>query len=430
MNPEPASIPELRFRAGRLLVEHWPAGLRPPHELVRCGDRLEGPARLRPIVRERLQAASHPFTDTLGSDPLQQLGPPRSGVLLTLHQARYRGLLGGISDFVRSVHVVALANLAGLRAVVAVADSGAELEWRRTIAACNGADRVAVDTVHRLASCMHALGGRHDLIAVDGPERMPFGALSAVLDASAALGRIGYVDRVDMQFLQRLARGLGPLLVSDGFSPGRPSMELRVPLPAELRPAYESAWCDFLGAFDRFAAARPGAGFDAFVAAARADAAMRPALHAYHRAVRVAAWHANKREIVAQLVLDAGDARVLVFLPDRRSAYELAATLAVPAVTAELPRAEREHLLTGFRDGRLRVLVGPRLLDTGVPEASADVLVVVGPSRSRAQRLVRLRRAAPAARVYDVLTTDTQEVGSAHRQRAATAGAAVPVDHG
>lgn len=103
---------------------------------------------------------------------------------------------------------------------------------------------------------------------------------------------------------------------------------------------------------------------------AREDPEQRPALLAWHEALHLASWHAHKALLIADLLQRHRGERILVFTPDRASAYELARSHLIAPITAELPRTERQSTVDQFLDGTLRVLAGPRLLDLGVPNNS------------------------------------------------------------
>ena len=72
------------------------------------------------------------------------------------------------------------------------------------------------------------------------------------------------------------------------------------------------------------AALRRDAGFGTFVQEARADAALKPSLLAWHQARRIAGWNTNQALAVAELLARHRRDRVLVFTPDRACAYQLA----------------------------------------------------------------------------------------------------------
>ncbi len=412
----------LTCRNGRLSVHGWPAQQRAPFGLLDLGTHHEGPARLRWRVRQALEAAGCAYRDETPVPAAPLPCPSRWDVtdpfvgpaLLAFGVAGHRGIVAGLPDASRARLAAALcARFAG-EALVLAPDSAAAHRWQRQLPA--GARAIAAG-----APEVHWLGARHDLLVVDAPEAMPWPVLARALDASAALARVGLVARTDWRLAERLAPGLGPVLhVID--EPAPPVChELRVPLPPAAAAAYADAFCTFLAAFDRFAAARPKAGFGTFVAQARGDPQQRPALSAWHAAIRLAAWHEHKAAVVGELLARHRRDRLLVFTPDRAAAYELAREHLIAAVTAELPRAERNALLDGFANGALRALAGPRLLDHGAEEGSADVAILVGGGFGAAQRRARCRRVAGNGVVYELVSLDTVEVGRARRWRAAPA---------
>src|SRR5690606_32093453 len=154
----------------------------------------------------------------------------------------------------------------------------------------------------------------------------------------------------------------------------------------------------------------------------------RPALRAWHEALRLASWHAHKAAVVADLLHRHRGQRVLLFTPDRATAYELGRTHLVAAITSEIPRAERHALLTAFAKGSLHTLAGPRLLDAGIAERTADVAILIGGGFGRDQRLSRRRRVRSSGIIYELVSQETLEVGRAQRFRDPGADAA-PVVH-
>lgn len=425
MNDTHGHRPSLQFRAGRILVHDWPPSVRAPHGMQQVRDHLEGPARLRWRLRAALHEAGLHYLDPIG-----RVGPgvPHAAIdshcgagaaptLLALRQAGYRGLLLGLDEAARFCLVAALCRTLQQSALVAVADSGAEHRWRQAARAGGLAGTLTAAAIATLAHDMHWLGARHDVLVVDTPELMPHGAFAQACDGSAALARVGLIARIDAGSAARWSAGLGPLVASVERRAGARHTELRVPMPAALRGDYDTAWHTFLAAFDRFAAARPNAGFGAFVQQARDDPLQRPALRAWHDAVRLAAWHEPKAALVAELLQQHAHERTLVFTPDRRAAYELASRHLIPAITAEIPRAERQRMLDGFHRGSLRTLVGPRLLDLGVAEGSADVAILVGGGFGRDQRDARVRRVHADGQVYELTTQGSLEIGRAWRWR-------------
>ncbi|MBX3464868.1 MAG: hypothetical protein KF830_17000, partial [Planctomycetes bacterium] len=269
---------------------------------------------------------------------------------------------------------------------------------------------------------------QHDLLVADRPEQWPGHDRAAVLDGSAARHRLGFLDVAGLPHAGELAAGLGGVLAVERSGSGPRQTELRLPLTADERSTYDTAWHAFLGAFDAFAAGRAPVGFAAFVQAARREPAWRPALSAWHRAIATAAWNTAKAAACAALLRRHRRQRVLLFTPDRASTYALARAHLVAPVTAELPPREREATLAAFAAGTLRMLAGPRLIDLGVPAGAADVGILVGGGFGAAQRQARLARVGAHGTVYELQALDTLEVGRAHRFAAAAADPLAAVD--
>lgn len=432
----------IRCRAGCLEVSGWPADLAAPFGLAGSGERLRGPARLRWRVRQALQQAGRPVRDetrmavgpvTLAAAAqdvvVAALSADGAALWSALRRFGFRGLLAGVPE-VERVSLLRRACVAlGGPVLLVVADSGAEQRWRQALAAMQQDPRaVEVRSLASAARDAHWLGSRHDVLCIDAIELLPCQTLERLLDASAALARIAFCGRIDWRLAARFAAGLGPVVCSFATDAVPRCNELRVPMPEACERSYAHAWSIFLAAFDRFAALRAGAGFGAFVAQARHDPLQRPALTAWHEALRLAAWHEHKAAVVGELLERHRGQRVLVFTPDRQVAYELSRQHLIAAVTAELPARERAQLLQSFADGSLRALAGPRLLDLGVPEGSADVAILVGGGFGREQRRARCRRVADSGLVYELVSLDTVEVGRGHRWRdtAAAHTAVVP----
>lgn len=434
-------MPSLDLAGGELRVRHWPATCSPPVGLrqiatapsganagANAAIELRGSARLRCRVRAALAEAGVPCRDELAAPKLPPLPMPpllrsEASLLANWRLGGHQGLTAGL-PFDSRVHL-ALGALVdrGRPALVVVLDSGAAMLWQRELRTAGLHEHASVVTAADAARSMPARARSHDLLVVDAPELVPGPTLDAVLDGSPAIARLGFLGCPDAHRLLRCSRGLGPLLgVVDSHLPPR-TVELRVPMPTATAEAHAVAWHTFLAAYDRFAALQPNAGFGTFVEQARDDPAQRPALLAWHRALHLASWHEHKARLVADLLQRHRGERMLVFTPDRHSAYELARTHLIAPVTAELPRAERAEILAGYLAGTLCALAGPRLLDLGVPEGHAEVGILAGGGYGRHQRAARCRRVAPHGIVYELVSQDTVEVGRAHRWRGTTADA-------
>ncbi|MBW3658701.1 MAG: DEAD/DEAH box helicase [Actinobacteria bacterium] len=140
----------------------------------------------------------------------------------------------------------------------------------------------------------------------------------------------------------------------------------------------------------------------------------------------VAATAAGKLDVVAALApgLLAHADRTLVFtdtVDQADNAARLLTRAGLPAETVhgDLPDAQRRIRLAQFRNGNLRVVVAPRVLDEGVDVPAADVAVVLAAFRTRRQmiqrlgRVLRLKEDGRPARLVVAYAKDTREDPSA-----------------
>lgn len=148
----------------------------------------------------------------------------------------------------------------------------------------------------------------------------------------------------------------------------------------------------------------------------------RAALAGRERAFALASFPAAKRRLAASLLERHRADRTLVFTALAADAYEVSRALLVPAITADIGRAERHEILERFRDGAYRAIVSARVLNEGIDVPDANVAVVLGGRlglREHIQRVGRVLRPAPGKRalVYDVITSGTVEDRHAERRR-------------
>lgn len=386
------------------------------------GRHLEGPARLHWRLRQALADANARYQDEVLQAPhaASQLGNAKAsglpaGLLEAVRKARYRGVLAGHEGTTR-IHLAAtMVRQLAQPGLVLTTDSASEHRWQRALTRAGVVSACHARRVRDAASHMHWLGGRHDVLVVDSPELMQHAALEQALEGSAALARIGFSTAVDWRQAVRWGKGLGPLVSVLDVSDLPRRQQIRVPMPNDVAVRYAAAWDTFLAAYDRFVAMRGDAGFGTFVAQARTDSKQRPALRAWHDALRCAAWHESKASVVRDLLSQHRGAQIALFTPDRQCAYELAREHLVAAVTAELSRRERSGLLDAFAAGTLRVLAGPKLLDTGIQERSANVGVLIGGGYGARQRNARCQRVATDGQIYELVSQDTVEVSRANR---------------
>ncbi|RUL93208.1 DEAD/DEAH box helicase [Verrucosispora sp. FIM060022] len=154
-------------------------------------------------------------------------------------------------------------------------------------------------------------------------------------------------------------------------------------------------------------------------ARARDDA--RSYLSAFSKRRQLLADCRRKHEVLASLTpIFALADRGLVFTETTTSAEQAASVLSgkgLPAleITSELKRDERKQRLEAFKNGHVKVLTAPRILDEGIDVPQADVGVIVAGSRSKRQmiqrmgRIIRPKQDRRAATFLVLYVTDTAE---------------------
>jgi superfamily II DNA or RNA helicase len=89
--------------------------------------------------------------------------------------------------------------------------------------------------------------------------------------------------------------------------------------------------------------------------------------------------------------------RTLIFTQTVESAETIAETLQesgieAQAIHSKMKMDERRRVLSEFRDGNLKVIVAPQVLDEGVDVPEADLAIIVAASKTRRQMIQRMGR--------------------------------------
>jgi superfamily II DNA or RNA helicase len=294
---------------------------------------------------------------------------------------------------------------------------------------------VTVATFESAYRRMERLGNRFDLLVVDEVHHFGCGVRDEALEMSTAAARLGLTatpPRAEPA-AGRLLDLIGPtayeLTIGDltgRFLAAFDAVTLHLDLTDTERATYESCMTEFREVQARFRRLAPRARWEDFVRTVARTAEGRRALAAFHRARRLLAFTAAKRETLGMLLGRHRDARVLVFTADNESAYAVARQHLIMPITCDIGRAERQEALARFRDGALRALVSARVLNEGIDVPDADVAIVVGGTlgeREHVQRVGRLLRPREGKRalVYELVLRRTMEAGVARRRRSGLA---------
>ena len=129
-----------------------------------------------------------------------------------------------------------------------------------------------------------------------------------------------------------------------------------------------------------------------------------------------------KHRVLASLLRQHRDDRVIIFTNDNRTAYAIATAHLLPVITHQTGVKERQFILSAFHAGEVRAVVTSRVLNEGVDVPAARVAIIVsgtGTVREHVQRLGRILRRAEGkeALLYEIVTANTAEVGLSARRR-------------
>ncbi len=154
--------------------------------------------------------------------------------------------------------------------------------------------------------------------------------------------------------------------------------------------------------------------------AARSDDGRR-AIAAWRRARQLLAYPHTKRKALGVLLARHRAQKVIVFVADNETSYEVARKHLIMPFTCDIRRREREAVLERFREGKLRVLVSARVLNEGVDVPDTEIGIVVAGTmgeREHVQRVGRVLRPGEGKRalIYEMVVRGTSEVRQAVRR--------------
>ncbi|QEL16487.1 helicase-associated domain-containing protein [Limnoglobus roseus] len=153
-------------------------------------------------------------------------------------------------------------------------------------------------------------------------------------------------------------------------------------------------------------------------------ARMEYAVAEWRQKYRLASENPLKDEIVAKLLEQYADQRVIVIGQYLSQLKNISKRFDLPLITGSTPNAERELLYNQFRRGEVRHLVLSKVGNFAIDLPDANVLIQIsgtfGSRQEEAQRLGRVLRPkgdGSDAHFYTVITRDTKELDFAqHRQ--------------
>ena len=163
-------------------------------------------------------------------------------------------------------------------------------------------------------------------------------------------------------------------------------------------------------------------GWNDFILRASQSAAGQRAMLAYRRQKELAVAAPAKLTLLKELLHTHRQDRVLVFTQDNRTAYQISKQFLVPVITHQTKVTERSRILQLFSKGEYNAVATSKVLNEGVDVPDANVAVIIsgsGSVKEHVQRLGRILRQKEGKRatLYEVVTRETNEVGTSERRR-------------
>jgi DNA excision repair protein ERCC-3 len=139
---------------------------------------------------------------------------------------------------------------------------------------------------------------------------------------------------------------------------------------------------------------------------------------------RVASENPAKLDVVAALLAQYPDAKVLIIGQYLKQLRDLKERFNMPMITGATPQDEREQLYQKFRTGEVKQLILSKVGNFAIDLPDANVLIQIsgafGSRQEEAQRLGRILRPktdGESAHFYTLVTRDTREIDFAHHRQ-------------
>lgn len=275
-------------------------------------------------------------------------------------------------------------------------------------------------------------GDRFGLIVYDEVHHLPGASYRFAADGAIAPFRLGLtatLERPD-NLHHDLDHLVGPVVYARGivelsgeFLAEYSTEVISVALEPAERAAYEEARSVYRTFVDDTGLRLGGPdGWRRFLQASARSTAGRKAFRAWRESRRILEGTEAKMKVVASLLREHHDNRVLVFTNDNATVFEVSRRLLVPAITHHTDVKERRAILAAFADGSLPAIATSRVLNEGVDLPSADVAIIMSgtaTTREHVQRLGRVlrKRGDKQARLYELVVGGSVEEQTSARRR-------------
>jgi superfamily II DNA or RNA helicase len=331
---------------------------------------------------------------------------------------------------------VALAAIAeaGVATVILCPTRALVAQWARCLAEVYGGpigiasdgehttEAITVMTFESAYRHLDRVGASFGMVVVDEAHHFGSGARMEALECLTATRRLGLSatpPAAGSDAQRRLELLIGPVvfelrvaaLVGSHLAP-LTHIHLPVTLDEGERAAYSAGWEPFASALRALRRVNRAASYDDLMRDLGASPEGRRILSEARAAEDIALFPRAKAALVSRLLDRHGSDRALVFVARTKDAYAIARADFVPAITGETSARERQGILAGLCDGKLRAIVSARVLNEGVDLPDAEIAVLVAGrlgGRELVQRVGRVLRPKEGKRatVYTLATHDT-----------------------
>lgn len=277
---------------------------------------------------------------------------------------------------------------------------------------------------------MKAIGNRYRLIVYDEVHHLP-GPVQheSALDCLAPmrLGLTATPERADGRDAL-LADLVGPVVYAEDLAAarGRTVADYAiVRVPIYLTEEEQAEFDELSRSIRHYVAGRrrEDGAFDwaEMARRSRTDPEAREILRRWRRKLAIVNRSAEKLRVLEDVFRLHPDEPCVVFTASNRMALDVSTRFLIPAITAHSDKHERNRVLDGFEAGRIKAIAACQVLNEGWDAPAVKVGVVLGGEqgvREAVQRLGRLLRKSGdrAARLYEVVVQETQDVARVRRR--------------
>jgi superfamily II DNA or RNA helicase len=291
---------------------------------------------------------------------------------------------------------------------------------------------ITVSTYDSAWMHMERYGGRFGLVIFDEVHHLPGPSFSQAALQSIAPFRLGLtatLERPDDGHLVVFDL-VGPIcyrreitdLAGDFLAEYRTEVR-QVHLTAAEREAYQIARATFRDFVDAEGIRMGGRnGWSNFLRATARSSAGRAAFKGWQESRRLLQAADSKLQLLAELLVQHADGRVIIFTNDNATVYAISRALLIPAITHQTELKERRTILEDFASGKIPAIATARVLNEGVDIPAADVAIVLSGTqtvREHVQRLGRILRKVEGkqAILYELVVADSVEERQSARRR-------------